>query len=287
MTIAAVVYVSTAASSVLRGLKQLAFAGAPGARLLTVFTDEPYARTSMLLAGEPAAVCASAVRIAQAALAELDMREHVATHPRIGVVDHITVAPVDASMERAAEAARAIGAALAPTVPVYFYGAAHTGGRSLAATRRLTPYFKASNGWTEPPDLPAAAAAAGPFAPPTDRLGACCCGATPLVLNFNMALATSDAAAARAVADAVRTRSGGPPGVESLALVHEGGRFEVACNLLAPERTPPAAVRALADAAAANAGTSVVSEYTIGLTLAQIRERLAEADAADAARGKR
>lgn len=282
MTVAAVVYVSSAASAVVRRLKQLAFAGAPGARLLSVFPDEPYARTSLLLAGEPTAVCATAVRIAEAALAELDLREHVATHPRIGIVDHISVAPVDSTMACAADAARAIGSALAPTVPIYFYGAAHVDGRTLAATRRVTPYFKASNGWTVAPDLPA-----GSGLPPSERTGACCCGAVPLVLNFNMLLATSDVTAARAVADAVRTRTGGPPGVEALALEHEGGRFEVACNLLTPEQTTPAAVRAIADSAAERLGTSVASEYTIGLTLAEIRDRLAEADAADAARAAR
>ncbi|KAG8464494.1 hypothetical protein KFE25_003557 [Diacronema lutheri] len=190
-------------------------------------------------------------------------------------------------MACAADVARGIGAAIAPVVPVYLYGAAHAEGRTLAATRRLTPYFKPSNGWAAPPDLPDATAGSAPFEPPSARTGACCCGAVPLVLNFNMALATSDGDAARAVADAVRTRSGGPPGVEALALAHEGGRFEVACNLLAPDETTPAVVRALADAAAARAGTSVVSEYTIGLSVAEIRERLAEADAADAARGAR
>jgi glutamate formiminotransferase len=268
--VAAVVYVSTTSSPLLTELRKLA-AGSASARLLTVFTDEPYARTSFLIAGEPGAVSESAVRVATAAAAALDLRAHVATHPRIGVVDHISVAPIDSSdLEPAAAAAAAIGAGFAPAVPVYFYGGARADGRSLAATRRLTPYFGGGATWTTAPDLPAGATSAAI----DPRLGACCCGASALVLNYNLLLETTDAAVARAIASAVRTRSGGPPGVEALALEHEGGRYEVACNLLAPETTSPAAVRALADAAAAAHGTSVRSDYTIGLTTAQIRAKL-------------
>ncbi|KAJ1626799.1 Formiminotransferase subdomain-containing protein [Pavlovales sp. CCMP2436] len=276
--IAAIVYVSTAAPGLLRRLKQLAMSGTPGARLLTVFTDEPYARTSLLIAGEPSAVAAATVSVALLAAAELDQREHVATHPCIGVVDHISLSPVDGDdLAPAAAAALDVGASLAHTVPVYLYGAAHPAGRTLATTRRLTPYFKAAAGWTAAPELPADFAPAEPSA----RTGACCVGATPLVLNYNLLLDTTDAAAARAVADAVRSRSGGPPGVEALALQHDGGRYEVACNLLDPAGlSAPAAVRAVADAAAAAVGTCVISDYTIGLTLAEIRERLAEAEAA-------
>ena len=91
--IAAVVYVSTASSALVGRLSKLC--SMPGARLLNVFSDEPYARTSLLIAGDPGAVVDSASRVAAEAVEALDLRTHSATHPRIGTVDHISVASLD------------------------------------------------------------------------------------------------------------------------------------------------------------------------------------------------
>lgn len=287
--VAAVVYVSSAAPGLVSQLRALAASvGTPSARVLNVFSDVPYARTSLLIAGEPTAVARTAVSTARAAVAELDLREHVATHPRIGTVDHIAVAPLPAAPTAAAVAAaaapaldfeRARGTALSigtqlgagdEPLSVYLYGAAHAHGRSLAATRRLTPYFKPTAGWAAPPEL-------GPRTP-SERAGACCVGAVRLVLNYNLLLDTTEQQLARAVADAVRGRTGGLPAVEALALRHGDERYEVACNLLEPDdaRSSPAAVRARAEEAARALGVSVVSDYTIGLTADQIVARLAE-----------
>ena len=54
----------------------------------------------------------AAVRLARAAIELLDLRQHAASHPRLGIVDHISLQPagLDASLQAAAEAARAIGA---------------------------------------------------------------------------------------------------------------------------------------------------------------------------------
>jgi glutamate formiminotransferase len=54
----------------------------------------------------------AALLLARAALAVLDLRQHAATHPRLGTVDHISCHPLGAQavLQSAAEAARLIGA---------------------------------------------------------------------------------------------------------------------------------------------------------------------------------
>lgn len=53
----------------------------------------------------------TAVQLARAALAAIDLRLHSASHPRLGVVDHISCHPLGtgAALSTAAEAARLIG----------------------------------------------------------------------------------------------------------------------------------------------------------------------------------
>jgi glutamate formiminotransferase len=298
-----------------------------------MFSDPHYNRTSFVIAGvEPAAVAATAQALAAAALAALPpLTAHDATHPRIGVVDHIAVAPLflkdpassdealrhddgvrgddseganaGTNLADAAVAASILAAALASDLglPVMLYGAAraHAGlePRTLAETRRQTPYFraKAKNSGLISSDNDAAGDKedlwagvtpdlGGPLIDPA--VGVCCVGATPLVLNFNVRLTTTDRKVAAACAAAVRTRTSstgslrdaGLPWVEALPLVHANGRFEVACNLLRPLVTPPASVLAAIEASLARqaCGVAVEEAYTIGMAVEEICAKLLE-----------
>ena len=53
----------------------------------------------------------AAVQLSRAALTQLDLRQHTATHPRLGVVDHISCNPLgaQAQLSHAADAAQTIG----------------------------------------------------------------------------------------------------------------------------------------------------------------------------------
>lgn len=68
-------------------------------------------------------LASAAVRLAQAALRVVDLRRHAATHPRLGVVDHVLCSPLGSSdASQAVQAAAAIARTLAggdPPVPVY------------------------------------------------------------------------------------------------------------------------------------------------------------------------
>ena len=278
--VAAVVYVSEGSNEkILTSLKTIVKEAATtasvercstssllGASLLNVFSDPHYNRSSFVIAGSvPDAVAQTAFALTKAALKAIpDLREHDATHPRIGIVDHISFAPlcpseidsvsttivptnaeeatttrtvhsqhdnIGVNMEDAAIAAARLSESLALDLqlPVMVYGAARAKltpvlpPRTLAATRRQTPYFckQAKNSglagssegefvkeeqdrdnadiWAEVvPDL------GGPVVDP--RVGLCCCGAVQLVLNYNVRLNTTDRKVAAACVAAVRTR---------------------------------------------------------------------------------
>jgi glutamate formiminotransferase len=207
-------------------------AGAAGECLLDVHSDCDHHRSVLTLAGEDSAVQAAARELARAAVGLLDLRAHQGAHPRFGALDVVPwvalegwpirdvqgVGPAGCA-ERARQArdnfARWASDELA--VPVFLYGPE----RSLPDLRR-----EAWGGLA--PDL-------GPSAPhPT--AGAVAVGCRPMMLAYNMWLATNDIDRARVVATAIRS-----PIVRALAF-QLGEHVQVSCNLLRPLLLSPAAV---------------------------------------------
>ena len=110
-----------------------------GSALLQTFTDGPYNRTSYTLAArtpllvcclgqqqlwqavaglctrcrQPAQLAGAVAALARHALAVLDFRQHTASHPRLGTVDHISCHPLGCkdlgALQEAASAAQQIG----------------------------------------------------------------------------------------------------------------------------------------------------------------------------------
>jgi hypothetical protein len=83
----------------------------------------------------------AAVHLASKALECLDLRRHAATHPRLGVADHISCHPLGgaASLQDAAALATSIAQQLSSgphQLPIYLYGSASQQGRRLADIRR-------------------------------------------------------------------------------------------------------------------------------------------------------
>lgn len=106
--------------------------------LIREFRDPTYHRTGFTIGGKcPQSVAKASVEVSRRALRAIDLRMHEASHPRIGVVDHVSVHPLgEGGQQLAQEAGEAIGRALGQEegLPVLLYGDLN-GGRSLAEVR--------------------------------------------------------------------------------------------------------------------------------------------------------
>lgn len=146
-------------------LKDLAASFRRTALLAHIFVDRPYNRTNVtFLSRSSQDIAAAATTLSRAALSFIDLRSHEATHPRLGVVDHISCHPLivrgsaatanevstssnNNGLDDAAHAAHLIGQQIASgtdAIPVYYYGNAHPEGRPLDALRRQLGYFKSN-----------------------------------------------------------------------------------------------------------------------------------------------
>ena len=237
----------------------------PGVTLADVHADPDHHRSVFTFLGEPATVAAGAVALAEAVLAEIDMRKHRGIHPRIGALDVLPFVPLsDTPMSVAVGLAHAVGATLATrhALPVYYYGeAARRPERRALRELRHGEYegLAARLGREEgrPDDGPAR------FDP---RRGAVLVGARGVLVAYNVWLASDDLAAARAIAREVRASGGGLPAVQALGLpLASRGRVQVSMNLLDHRVTPiPAAYDRVAQAAARR-GIAIERAELVGL----------------------
>jgi len=237
----------------------------PGITLADVHADPDHHRTVFTFLGEPATVAAGAGALAEAVLAEIDMRKHRGIHPRIGALDVLPFVPLsDTPMSVAVTLAHEVGATLATrhALPVYYYGeAARRPERRALRELRHGEYegLAARLGGEEgrPDDGPAR------FDP---RRGAVLVGARGVLVAYNVWLASDDLAAARAIAREVRASGGGLPAVQALGLpLASRGRVQVSMNLLDHRVTSiPAAYDRVAQAAARR-GIAIERAELVGL----------------------
>jgi hypothetical protein len=128
-------------------------------------------------------------------------------------------------------------------IPVLTYGATHPSGRALAALRKQTTFFKKGPGGAQTPSssgtcskphcaqrsfhhkdershtrCATCSVVLPDFGPATARpeSGITVCGATPYVLNFNIALATTDLSVGKKLAKAIRAAT---PGYRTMRVV--------------------------------------------------------------------
>ena len=216
-----------------------------GAEILDWSADQDHNRSVVTVIGTPAQVEEAAVAGAAVAKSRIDLRRHRGVHPRIGAIDVLPFVPLAGlSMDEARRSARRVGQRLTREVglPVYFYGyASNPPGRNLAALR--SGGFEAlAAGWPEgrEPDL---LPADWPHPGIHPSGGACCVGARPILLAWNVWTAGLDLTEARAVARSIRESSGGMRGVRSLALeLPSRNAIQISMNLEDVEHASPADV---------------------------------------------
>ncbi|MGP8162460.1 MAG: hypothetical protein ACLQAN_01540 [Acidimicrobiales bacterium] len=195
-----------------------------GSALIDLHADGCHNRSVFTLAGP--GVFEATQDLARAAVTRLDITHHEGVHPRLGVVDVVPFVPLgDEGMRPGGDLSEAIAARdrFAPwaarelELPCFLYGPE----RSLPEIRRAA--FR---------ELPPA------FGPgePHPSAGACCVGARPALVAYNLWLAEADLALARRIAAALRTDEVRAAGFAV------GSGFQVSCNLLAPWNVGPADV---------------------------------------------
>jgi glutamate formiminotransferase len=224
---------------------------AAGISLLDRHTDPDHHRSVLTLAGVAADVALSARRVAEVAVARLDLSDHFGAHPRLGVLDVVPFVPflpdelpptdVRLVTELRDDFARWLADDLG--VPSFLYGSRPDGDvRTLPQVRRgafaeLDPDFG--------PDHPHRTA------------GATAVGARPVLVAYNVWVSSVE------VAKAVASQMRGPV-VRSLGLA-VGSGAQVSCNLIEPVAVGPAQLYEDVARLAEIAGGSVLGAELVGL----------------------
>lgn len=237
----------------------------PGVVLLDRSSDHDHNRTVVTLAGSPEGLKEAILRLYEAALQHIDLREHKGEHPRMGAVDVVPFIPVrNASMEDCVALAKEVGQAVAEKfgVPMFLYSeAASDPSRKVLANIRKGEF----EGMAEKLQDPAWKPDFGPAAPHPSA-GVSAIGARFFLIAYNLQLDTPDLKVAQAIAKAVRASSGGLQNVQAMGVfLADRNQAQVSMNLLNYEKTPIHRVQELVKIEAARYGARVVGAEIVGL----------------------
>ncbi|TSM60574.1 Formiminotransferase N-terminal subdomain-containing protein [Bagarius yarrelli] len=200
-----------------------------GVTVLNIFSDHDYNRSVLTVVAGIEIIGEAVLSASEQAFSLIDMTAHEGIHPCMGAVDLVPFYPLgeEVSLEDCAKEARAVGTALTERVKgtsAFFFGWADSPlYRGLAFRRKELGWFR------KVPDMAVVRPDVGP--PPTRRYGLTGIGVSPYVMNCNVTIDTQDVSLGRDVAASIRESSpGGIPGVQVIALPHEG-TVEIACNV--------------------------------------------------------
>jgi glutamate formiminotransferase len=231
------------------------------ARLLDVHADPDHNRSVFTLVGSAEELTESLLEAIACARDRIDLRRHEGAHPRIGAADVVPLVPLAAEdLERARTAARALAERIGDELglPVFLYGESAPG-RGPAFFRRGGPeelQRRIDAGELDPD-----------FGPRRldERAGAVLVGARRPLIAFNVNL-RGTLEAAQAIAEVVRERGGGFPGLRALGLeLPRAGLVQVSMNV---EDYEAAALHEIVDRVAWEAsarGAEVVGSELVGL----------------------
>ncbi|XP_041857368.1 formiminotransferase N-terminal subdomain-containing protein isoform X2 [Melanotaenia boesemani] len=208
-----------------------------GTTVLNIFNDHGYNRSVITIVSSIHFIREAVLSACDKACELIDMRAHAGVHPCMGAVDLIPIYPLgeEVGVQDCAEEARAVAQGLTERVQgtsAFLFGWADSPlQRGLAHRRKEMGWFKKT------PDLQAIRPDVGPQ--PQRRYGLTGVGASPYVMNCNVTIDTQDITLGRSIATAIRESTpGGLPGVQVLALPHEGA-VEIACNVESLKGDPP------------------------------------------------
>lgn len=208
-----------------------------GTTVLNIFNDHDYNRSVITIVSAVDSISEVVLSACEKACGLIDMRVHSGVHPCMGAVDLVPIYPLgeEVGLDDCAKEARAVAEGLARRVQgtsAFLFGWADSPlQRSLAQRRKEMGWFKKSVDLKElRPDV-------GP--PPQKQYGLTGVGASPYVMNCNVTVDSQDMKLGCSIATAIRESTpGGIPGVQVLALPHEGA-VEIACNVESVRGSPP------------------------------------------------
>ncbi|XP_022947454.1 formimidoyltransferase-cyclodeaminase-like isoform X1 [Cucurbita moschata] len=247
----------------------------PEAPIINKLTNEVYNRVGYTLVSKlpskpsikPCSLRSAVLNMVKAAFSAIDLDSHCGSHPRLGVVDHTCLYPLAfASLHDAAAIAKSLAADVGCglQVPTFLYGAAHEEGRKLATIRRELGYFKPNSDGLWAGGLKSDSLPLKPDEGPAEASkakGVIVIGATEWVDNYNIPIFSTDIVAVRNIAKQVSERGGGLPSVQAMALAHDEGVIEVACNLQQPSKVGGKMVQQEVERLAESEGLGVGKGY--------------------------
>jgi len=246
-----------------------------GARVIHRTSDPIHHRSVITAIGSGAQCVAAAVALAGVTLAHIDLRAHRGAHPRIGALDVLPFVPLrDATLDDAVTLAhRAAGRIWRELgIPSFLYGAAASRPqRTLLADVRRGEFEglaarSVDGDWQfDYGDVAHASA------------GAIAIGARPLLVAFNVELASSDLRLARTIARTLRESSGGLRTLRALGIALPNDRVQVSFNITDIAATPVERVTELVRTIAARAGVAIARTELIGLIPEAAVDRAARA----------
>jgi glutamate formiminotransferase / formiminotetrahydrofolate cyclodeaminase len=211
----------------------------PGVTVLDVERDAAHHRSVISLVGEGDPLLDAVMAMMRVATATIDLTQHHGEHPRMGATDVVPFVPLGtATMADAVKLAERLGERVAREleIPVYLYaGAARRPERSDLAKVREGQFEGIRERIATDP------ARAPDFGPARVHAtaGAVAVGARPVLIAYNVYLATPDVTIAKKIAKAVRARDGGLPEVKALGFdIPERHEAQVSMNLTDYRVTP-------------------------------------------------
>ena len=237
----------------------------PGVRLLDSSSDPSHNRTVYTFVGEADRVQEAAIRLYEAAIERIDLRQHEGVHPRIGSVDVCPFVPMlETKMADCVALSRSTAEMVATRfqIPVYLYeeAARRPDRRNLAEIRRggLGDLERRMGEVAWLPDF------GRPSLHPT--AGATAIGARAILIAYNVNLDSDRLDVARRIASVVRESGGGFVGVKAMGVrLDHRGIVQVSMNLIDYHRTSMATVFDAISREAAVDGVGVLESEVVGL----------------------
>jgi len=255
--------------AIVRAISQL------GVRVLHVDSGESANRTVVTFVGQPNQVEAAAFEGVREASAQIDMRSHTGTHPRMGATDVCPFIPIgDTALEDCVLISERVGERVGRElkIPVYLYAeSAKSESRVRLPDIRRGQYEGLGARIDDPefqPDY-------GPVAL-NAKSGATAIGGRRFLIAWNVNLDTKDVFIAKEIARRLRTSGRWNPGSARIpgrfqALQGDGwyiedfDKVQVTFNILDHGRTPIARVYEACKEEAATLGASVTGSELVGL----------------------